>query len=142
MGHGSPPGTIVRKGKCRLGKPVAGMLMVVTCPQISKAPFSQLEALCHLLGGGAHCLLLPGNVSGVRVPTPSSLSLHVERRENRSTLLNEAKGEHARWQSLSCILSFQLTIILTSTFQKNQLRLEEGNWLGLAASKRTMERRC
>lgn len=111
-------------------------------PRSVKHPFPNERHSATCGGWGAHCLLLPGNVSGVRVPTPPSLSLHVKRRENRSTLLNEAKGEHACWQALSCILSFQLTIILTSTFQKNQLRLEEGNWLGLAASKRRMERWC
>lgn len=45
-----------------------------------------------VLVGGAHCLLLPGNTSGVRAPTPPSLPLHTERRENRSTLLNGAEG--------------------------------------------------
>lgn len=51
----------------------------------------------------------------------------------------EPGAEHVCWQALSCILSFQLTTILTSTFQKNQQRLEEGNWLAWPHSLREEE---
>lgn len=54
----------------------------------------------------------------------------------------EPRAEYVCWQALSCFLSFRLTTILTSTFQKNQQRFEEGSWLGLTASERRKERWC
>ena len=68
------------------------MPVVVTCPKSVKHSSPSRRHSATRGGSGGSCLLLPGNMSVVRAHTPPSLSLHIERREYRSTLLNGAKG--------------------------------------------------